>query len=169
MERAKLRPLCPADAETLARLANNKKIWDSVRDHFPHPYTLEDAKDFIERKAEEIPAHSFAIANQNEEFCGVISLIPQEDVYRISAEIGYWIGEPFWGQGIATQAIAQMTRYGFQELHLERIFAAVFDYNKASMRTLEKNGYHKEGVFKQAVIKNGQIHDEHRYAKLRQD
>ena len=156
-----------SDTETLSRLANNKKIWDSVRDHFPHPYTLEDAKEFIERKSDEIPAHTFAIVNKEDELCGVISLIPQEDVYRISAEIGYWIGEPYWGQGIATHAIALMTRYGFQELHLERIFAAVFDFNEASMRSLEKNGFQKEGVFRNAVIKNGQIRDEHRYARLK--
>ena len=97
MSTISLRPLTTADAKILAQLANNKKIWDGVRDHFPFPYTLDDARDFIERKVGEVPVYTFAIFNQEEELCGVISLVPQEDVYRISAEIGYWIGEPYWG------------------------------------------------------------------------
>ncbi|MBT8205845.1 MAG: GNAT family N-acetyltransferase [Eudoraea sp.] len=169
MSTISLRPLTPADAEILARLANNKKIWDGVRDHFPFPYTLDDALDFIDRKAEEVPAYTFAIINQEDNLCGVISLVPQEDVYRRSAEIGYWIGEPFWRKGLATQAISLMTRYGFEELQLERIFAAVFDFNLASMRALEKNGYQKEGIFRKALVKNDQICDEHRYAKLKKE
>ena len=164
-----LRKLVTADSKPLSRLANNKKIWDGVRDHFPYPYTPDDARDFIQRKADEVPACTFAIINHEGKLCGVISLVPQEDVYRMSAEIGYWIGEPFWGQGLATQAISLMTQYGFEELQLERIFAAVFDFNLASMRALEKNGYQKEGVFRNAVIKNDQICDEHRYAKVRED
>ncbi|MBT8209515.1 MAG: GNAT family N-acetyltransferase [Eudoraea sp.] len=169
MSTISLRPLTPADTEILARLANNKKIWDGVRDHFPFPYTLDDALDFIDRKAEEVPAYTFAIINQEDNLCGVISLVPQEDVYRRSAEIGYWIGEPFWRKGLATQAISLMTRYGFEELQLERIFAAVFDFNLASMRALEKNGYQKEGIFRKALVKNDQICDEHRYAKLKKE
>ena len=163
-----LRPLTPADAKPLARLANNKKIWDRVRDQFPHPYTEENARDFISSREDETPALTFAIVDRSDKFCGVISLVPQEDVYRISAEIGYWIGEPFWGKGVATQAIALMTQYGFEELHLERIYAGVFEYNLASMKALEKNGYRKEGIFRRSVIKNGQVYDEHRYAKLRE-
>lgn len=169
MSTISLRPLAPADAEILAQLANNKKIWERVRDHFPSPYTLQDARDFIERKADEVPACTFAIINPKEKLCGVISLVPQEDVYRRSAEIGYWIGEPFWGKGLATQAISLMTRYGFRELQFKRIFAAVFDFNLASMRALEKNGYQKEGIFRKALVKNDQICDEHRYAKLKKE
>ncbi len=163
----RLEKLCTDDAEPLALLANNKRIWDCVRDHMPHPYTLEDARAFIERSEEEEPPHTFAIINAENRLCGVISLIPQDDVYRISAEIGYWIGEPYWGQGIATQAVALMTLYGFEQLNLERIFAGVFDFNLASMKVLEKNGYQKEGVLRKAAIKNGVIRDEHRYAILR--
>ena len=162
-----LRALGPADAKPLAHLANNKKIWDCVRDQFPHPYTEENARDFIGRTEGENPAFTFAIVDKTDHLCGVISLVPQEDVYRISAEIGYWIGEPFWGKGVATQAIEIMTRYGFEELHLERIYAGVFDFNLASMRALEKNGYRREGIFRKSVIKNGKVHDEHRYAKVK--
>ena len=162
-----LRRLTRSDAETMALLANNKKIWECVRDLFPYPYTLDDAKAFIKRTEEESPATTFAIINESDQLCGVISLMPNEDVYRIGSEIGYWIGEPYWGQGVATRAISLITQYGFDELELERIYAGVFDFNKASMRALEKNGFIKEGIRKRAVIKNGQIHDEHHYAITR--
>ena len=162
-----LRRLTSEDTETMAQLANNKKIWDCVRDLFPHPYTLEDARAFIGRAEEEDPANTFAIVNEEDQLCGVISLMPNEGVYRISSEIGYWVGEPYWGRGIATQAIAKITRYGFEKLQLERIYAGVYEFNVASMKALEKNGYIKEGVMRNAVIKNGQILDDHRYAKIR--
>ena len=167
--RVLLRRLSAEDAEIMANLANNKKIWDCVRDLFPYPYTLEDAKAFINRTEGESPAYTFAISIQEDKLCGVISLMPNEDVYRVGSEIGYWIGEPFWGKGIATQAVALITKYGFDVLQLERIYAGVFDYNDASMRVLEKNSFVKEGIRRNAVIKNGQIHDEHHYAILRND
>lgn len=162
-----LRKLRHGDAETLSLLANNKKIWDCVRDLFPHPYTLEDAQSFIRRTEEEDPAHTFAIVNPEDQLCGVISLMPNEGIYRIGSELGYWIGESYWGRGIASQAVALITKYGFEELQLHRIYAGVFDFNKASIRVLEKNGYLKEGIKRKAVIKNGRIHDEHHYAIVR--
>ena len=162
-----LKRLTAADTETMARLANNKKIWDRVRDLFPHPYTLSDAQAFIKRTEEESPAHTFGIVNQENQLYGVIGLVPNDDVYRIGSELGYWIGEPYWGLGIASRAVAQMIQYGFDKLQLQRIYAGVFDFNQASMRVLEKNGFIREGIRRKAVIKNGQIHDEHHYAILR--
>ncbi|MGB5228245.1 MAG: GNAT family protein, partial [Eudoraea sp.] len=85
---------------------------------------------------------------------------------RKSAEIGYWIGEPYWGKGIATKAIKLITKYGFEDLKLVRIYAGVFEFNMVSMKVLENNGYKKEGVFKKAVFKNSNFFDEHRYFKL---
>lgn len=159
-----LQSLKPEDAKPLAILANNKNIWDNVRDYMPHPYSEKDGADFIEMVQKEDPTHTFGI-RYNEELAGVVGLVAQEDVYRKSAEIGYWIGEPFWGKGIATQAVHILTNYGFDHLGLLRIYAGVFEYNMGSMKVLEKNGYHKEGIFKKALIKNEQIWDEHRYAK----
>lgn len=88
----------------MAQLANNKKIWDNVRDGFGQPYSEKNAKDFIQRQARSDTEKVFAI-DCNGELCGLTGSILQKDVYRKSAEIGYWIGEPFWGQGIATQAV----------------------------------------------------------------
>ncbi|ELR70650.1 acetyltransferase [Fulvivirga imtechensis AK7] len=164
----RLRGLDLSDKKKLALLANNKKVWDNLRDYMPHPYSEEDAVDFIRLTDQEAPKLTFAI-EYNIELCGVIGLVPQKDVYRRTAEIGYCLGEPFWGKGIATTAVKLLTAYGFQQIDLVRIHTGVFEYNTVSMRVLEKNGYKKEGIFKHAVLKNGKIWDEHRYAKLREE
>lgn len=160
-----LRPLQLADKSVLASLANNKNVSDKLRDYFPHPYSEQDAESFINLTKNESPQQSFGIV-YNGQLCGVIGLIIQRDVYRLSGEVGYWIGEPFWGKGIATAAVQQITDYGFDKLNLTRVFAGVFEFNTASMRVLEKNGFENEAVFKQAVFKNGKIWNEHRYCKI---
>lgn len=160
-----LRRLKPSDKTQMAQLANNKKIWNHVRDYFPHPYTEKDAEVFIKAQSKDSSIVNFAI-DYDGEFCGVIGLILQKDVYRKSAETGYWIGEPFWGKGIATKAVQLIVDHGFNELKLVRIYAGVFEYNMASMKVLEKNGFQKEGISKKAVYKNGKIWDEHKYYLL---
>ena len=164
-DNVQLRPLRISDKTVLAELANNKKIWDNLRDYFPFPYQESDAEFFIDLTATENPQKTFGITYHGE-LCGVIGLDLQKDVYQKSAELGYWIGEPYWGRGIATKAVALITKYGFDHLDLNRIFAAVFDYNTISMKILEKNGFQKEGIFKSAIVKNKQCYDEHRYYKL---
>jgi len=160
-----LRRLDDSDRSALAQLANNKKIWDNLRDVMPYPYTEDDALFFIHLAKQEEPSLTFAI-EYNGELCGVIGLVPQQDVYKKTAEIGYWIGEPFWNKGIATKAVNLLTNYGFDKLGLVRIHTGVFDYNIGSMKVLEKCGYKKDGVFEKAIIKNGNIYDEHRFSKI---
>lgn len=150
----------------MARLANNKKIWDNVRDIFPHPYSEKDAESFIKTQDEDDLKDNFAI-ECNGDFCGAIGLILEQDVYRKSAEIGYWVGEPYWGKGVATRAVDLLARYAFDELGLVRLYAGVFEYNRGSMRVLEKNGFIKEGISKKAVFKNDRFWDEHCYALIR--
>jgi len=161
-----LRSLKAADAAPMALLANNKKIWDNVRDYLPFPYTERDGQEFIAMVKKEERPLTFAIWYKRR-IAGVIGLVAQEDIYRKSAEIGYWIGEPYWGKGIATKAVELMTNYGFEHMDFLRIFAGIFEYNIGSMKVLEKNGYEKEGIFRRALIKNGQIWDEHRYGKVK--
>jgi RimJ/RimL family protein N-acetyltransferase len=161
-----IRSLNDADRTQLALLANNKKIWDNLRNHMPHPYSSEDAQDFIETTKKEKPQENFAIDYEGK-FCGIIGILLQADVYAGTAEIGYWIGEPFWNLGIATEAVRQVTNYGFEQLGLRRIYASVFAFNAASMQVLEKNGYSKEGVGRSAIMKNGVIADDHRYSILK--
>ena len=161
-----LRALQLSDKSDLAKLANNKKIWDNLRDYIPYPYTEKDAEVFINLSKEQNPTQTFGIAYDGM-LVGVIGFNVQKDIYRKSAEVGYWIGEPFWGKGIATEAVKLITAYGFNELELIRIYTGVFEHNTASMKVLEKNGYSREGIFKNAVIKNGKVCDEHRFFILK--
>jgi ribosomal-protein-alanine N-acetyltransferase len=161
-----LRPLNDDDAAVLARLANNKKIWDNMRDYLPYPYGIDDANDFIKLTQQENPQMSFAI-EFDKQLCGVIGLIGQRDVNKKTAEIGYWLGEPFWNKGIATRAVKLLTEYGFNQLDFIRIHTGVFEYNVGSMQVLTKNGYEKDGVFKKSIVKNGKIYDEHRFSKTK--
>jgi RimJ/RimL family protein N-acetyltransferase len=158
-----IRKLRSTDAEQIALLMNNKKIWDNIRDFVPFPYTQEDGDDFIALCLKEDPVRTFAIEVDGI-LVGVIGLILQQDIYRKTAELGYWIGEPYWNKGYASKAISLIVEYGFNELHLMRIFSGVFDYNKASQRVLEKAGFTFEGIFEKAIIKNEKIIDEYRYA-----
>jgi len=161
----KIRPLELSDKTPLAKIADNKKVWNNLRDYIPSPYNESDAEFFIRLTKQEKPPQNFGIEYKGE-ICGVIGLIIQQDVYRKSAEIGYWLGEDYWGKGIATKAVELITEYGFKTLHLIRIYTGVFEFNIASMKVLEKNDYIKEGIFKKAVFKNGKLWDEHRYYKL---
>ena len=167
-DKVALRRLIPSDKFRLAELANNKKIWDNVRDYFPHPYTEEEAERFIEFTKQEDPVQTSGIL-WGGDLVGVVGLVKRSDVYRKTAEIGYWIGEPYWNRGIAPKAVSLIVDYGFNELDLLRIDAGVFEFNKASQRVLEKCGFEFEGVFKKSIIKNGQIWDEYRYGIIKKE
>lgn len=158
-----LRPPGEKDTNILAALANNKNVSSYLRDYFPFPYNVKDAETFINQSKLQNPVTTFAIEFVGK-FCGIIGLVKQHDVYRKSAEIGYWLGEPYWNKGIITIAVKLITGYGLNQLELIRIFASVFENNTASMRALERNGYRKEGILKKAILKNEQVWDEHRYA-----
>jgi len=111
--------------------------------------------------------HVFGIYD-NDTFVGCCSLIPQNDVYRINAEIGYWIGEPYWGRGYATDAVRQCFKFAFEELNLLRVYANIYEYNIGSMKVLEKVGFEKEAIIKSSVIKEDKIIDEHLYSIRKQ-
>lgn len=98
---------------------------------------------------------------------GNVSLMVGTDIYRKSAEIGYFIGEPFWNKGITTKAVNLITKFGFENLDIVRIYTGIFEYNPASQRVLEKCGFTKEGVFRKSICKYGQVYDEIRYAKIK--
>ena len=161
-----LREWASTDELPLTSLANNSKVSDNMRDQFPYPYTLADARNWISMNENKIPANSFAIIADNQ-FAGGCGFFIKEDVYRCSAEIGYWMGEQFWGKGIATEAIGlllQKISTGFPAI--VRVYAEVFEYNKASMKVLEKNGFYLEAIRKKAVIKNGRIISDYIWVKL---
>ncbi|GAB5416648.1 MAG: hypothetical protein Crog4KO_21370 [Crocinitomicaceae bacterium] len=160
-----LRKIQKEDRKTLVALANNAKVANNLRDDFPHPYTLEDADHFIHHAQKAHPTKRFCI-EKNGIYVGNIGLHPQEDIYKMSAEIGYFIGEVYWGQGIVTEAIKLIVAYGFDQLDIHRIFAGVFSYNLASKKALENAGFQFEGTLKDAVFKNGTYYDELRYALI---
>ena len=152
-----------SDAPAIARYANNYKIWLGLRDLFPHPYTLNDAISFIRMTRKTDPPTMLAIV-RGKEAIGSIGLRPGSDVERVSAEIGYWIAEPFWGQGIATDALTAVTKYAIEKYNLTRVFAVPYANNPASFRVLEKAGFTLEGRMKRSVLKNGVILDQLLYA-----
>lgn len=156
------------DAPALTRYGNNRNIWLNLRDSFPFPYSEEDARAWLAAAALQEPETAFAIAGAGEAIGG-ISLQLQYDVYRKSAEIGYWLGEPFWGKGITTLALRGMTGYAFRHFDLLRIYASVFAWNPASARVLEKAGYRLEGRMRDAVVKDGRVTDQLVYGITRRD
>lgn len=151
------------DALSIARYANNRKIWINLRDAFPHPYSLQDAESFISRAIEASPITVFAIATQLEAI-GSIGLMLGKDVHRFTAEIGYWLAEPFWGKGIMTQAVKSLTAYGIHDLALHRIFAEPYTTNSASARVLEKAGFICEGILCSNAFKDDKVLDQFLYS-----
>jgi ribosomal-protein-alanine N-acetyltransferase len=156
------------DAESIARYADNPRIAANLRDVFPHPYRLEDAETFLGIVTRQDPRTVFAIAC-DEGAVGVIGLTLGEDVHRLTAELGYWLGEPFWGRGIMTAAVRAVVEHGFSELGLVRIYAEPYVGNAVSARVLEKAGFVLEGCLRAHVIKDGRIRDMLLYARVRDD
>ena len=154
------------DLQELVCQANNINVWNNLRNYFPHPYTEEHGKAWLEKVVDALPAINMAIEADGK-LAGGIGLILNGDVYIKSAEIGYWLGEQYWGKGIATEAVRQMTEYAFYYFDLVRLYAEVFETNKASMRVLEKNGYYLEGVRRKAVFKNDVLMDDYIWVKLK--
>jgi len=166
-ERLVLRPWQTGDEEALVRHADNRRIWLTLRDLFPFPYTLDDARAFIllnELKAD--PPQELAIEHAGEPVGG-IGLHPQADVARFNAEVGYWIGEAFWGRGLATEALKCFTAYAFEQFPFERLEGWIFATNPASGRVLEKAGYALEATLARSAFKDGRFLDSHLYVRFR--
>jgi [ribosomal protein S5]-alanine N-acetyltransferase len=152
-----------ADLASLVEHANNRKIWMNLRDRFPSPYTRRDGRAFITAVRAREPETLFAIAVDGRAVGG-IGFVLHEDVERISAEIGYWLGEAFWGRGIVTEALKATTEYAIEQYALTRIYAVPFAWNAASLRVLEKAGYVLEGRLRRSAIKDGVVTDQLQYA-----
>jgi ribosomal-protein-alanine N-acetyltransferase len=162
-----LRPLQKRDKESLVKYANNIHIWRNVRDSFPHPFGPGDASAFIKKCSADSIVTNFCIDYLNE-CTGVISFFPQPDIYRKTAEIGYWLGEPFWGKGIMTTAVKAMTEYIFKNHDIVRLNAGVLEWNTGSARVLEKCGFVCDCLLEKAAFKEGKLVNEYRYGLVRQ-
>ena len=163
-----IRPWRGQDTEALVKYANNRNIWLNLRDGFPHPYTHESARAFLAVVGRQNPMTVFALATPHEAI-GSIGLGLNKDVHRLTAEMGYWLAEPFWGKGIMTETVAKFAAYAFEQFGLVRIYAEPYAYNPASCRVLENAGFSLEGRMRCNVIKDGQIVDQDLYAKIRDD
>lgn len=164
-----LREWEPDDADALAPLANDRRIWLNLRDGFPHPYGLDDARRFIEMARAMSPRTLFAIVAGGQ-LAGGIGYSLRTDVERVGAEVGYWVAVPFWGRGIATDAVRQVTRLAFdRHAYLQRLFALPYAPNRASARVLEKAGYTLEGTLRRNCIKDGALLDSLMYSILREE
>jgi RimJ/RimL family protein N-acetyltransferase len=152
-----------SDLDSLVKYANNREIWMNLRDRFPHPYTRRDGIEFLRHAQQQRPETAYAIA-VGDEAVGGIGFQLNGDVERVSAEIGYWLGEPFWGRGIATEALVAVTRYAIETHGLTRVYALPFAWNTASCRVLEKAGYVVEARLRKSAIKDGRITDQLQYA-----
>ena len=168
LETCALRSFREEDAPEIARHANNRNVSMRLRDRFPHPYTLDDARKWIASAQDKDPERNFAIT-VNDLPVGSVGLELQDDVERCSAEVGYWLGESYWGRGIATEAVSGLTRFAFEAYDLERLFAVVDVSNPGSRRVLEKAGFRREGLMRRSAIKNGIVCDRFLYAIIRED
>ena len=156
------------DKHSLVKYANNYNVSKLLRDDFPFPYTLTDAETWLIHACNQDPETNFVIAYNNE-MIGAIGINLQDDVNRYSAEIGYWIGEPFWGKGITTLALKYFTGYIFNNFDLNRIYANVFEGNAASEKVLLKCGYRKEATLRKAIFKEDKFLDQYIYSILKEN
>ena len=165
----RLRAWTLADAPALAKLINNKKVQDNLRDGLPFPYGEEDAKVFLSAMLASDPDQNLAFAIEADgELIGSISATRCANIHFRTAELGYYLGEPYWGKGFATEAVRQICDYIYRNTDIIRIFAEPFAYNTASCRVLEKAGFQLEGLLRGNAVKNGRILDMKMYARIRE-
>jgi len=167
LTRSTLRPWRVGDESSLVANANNRRVWRNLS-RLPHPYTHADADEWISRAAVQAPPTDFAIEVDGAAVGGIGIEIGRDVFYR-AAEVGYWLGEPWWGRGIATEALRAVTEYAFVTFDLCRLHAGVFEWNPASMRVLEKAGYTLEARHRKNVTKDGETIDRLVYALVRSD
>jgi RimJ/RimL family protein N-acetyltransferase len=164
----KIREFQPNDVEALVKYANNYAVSRFLRDGFPFPYTLDDAVKWIDYIKKNDLIIALAIADDIE-VIGGIGAIPYDDIHRFSAEVGFWLGEPFWNKGIISGALKTFCNFLFTNYDFNRLTANVFEYNDASKRVLEKNGFILEGKQRKSVFKENKFVDHYIYGLLKED
>lgn len=158
------------DAEEIAKAANNPNIAGNLRNTFPYPYSLEDAKwyvnDCISNEGKNQITRAIEVDGKA---VGSIGIFVKSDVYEKSGELGYWLSEDYWRQGITSQAARMICKEAFTLFDIIRIFAEPFDYNAGSRGVLEKAGFTYEGTMRNGVYKNGKVHSYCMYSLLREE
>ncbi len=156
------------DVDSIAKFANDFAVSKFMRDSFPYPYTKENAVQWIDFVKKNYSKLFFAIADENE-LIGSISAVPQVDVHRFSAEIGFWVGQIHWNRGITSKALPVFCEYLFSKFSFNRLVANVFEGNEASKKVLEKNGFILEGTHRKSVFKENKFVDHYTYGLLKED
>lgn len=170
MREYELRKWKSEDAETVAEEANNKRVAANLRNVFPNPYTLEDASWYVNDCIEKGDIHQITRAIVVDgRAVGSIGIFIQNDVYEKSGELGYWLGEDYWRQGIMSSAAKELCREAFAKFNIERIYAEPFETNKGSRGVLEKAGFTLEGIMRNGVYKNGELKSYCMYSLLRSE
>jgi len=167
-ENFSIRNFSDDDLESILKYANNINVSRYLRDSFPFPYTRQNAMDWIEFIKQNSSNLNFAIADENE-VIGGIGVLPSEDVHRYCAEIGFWLGEPFWNKGIMTKAVKVFCTHLFNVHHYIKLTANVFEGNEASKKVLQKTGFILEGTIRKNVFKNNKFLDQYIYGLLKED
>jgi [ribosomal protein S5]-alanine N-acetyltransferase len=163
-----LRPWRRRDKRSLVKHANNKNVSLNLMDVFPNPYSEEDAYKWF-NIVDISPVNTLFAIVVERKAVGGIGIHFKEDVRRYSAELGYWLGEEYWGRGIATESVKQIIAFSFKNFDINRLYASVFDWNLSSVRVLEKNNFKLEGILRKSIFKNGVYADELVYGLLRED
>ncbi|KAL4447425.1 hypothetical protein ABPG75_004644 [Micractinium tetrahymenae] len=167
LSRSEVRTVRPDDAPAIAAALNDRCVWRNVRDRVPHPYSLADAEQFLQFACSRDPPYHFAIVVDGQA-AGMVGLEPQGDVYRRSAELGFWLYRRHWRRGIASEAVAAVIDHGFAaHPGLHRIFAHCFAWNEGSQALLRKLGFVQDGRLRQAAFKDGELVDELAFSLLR--
>ena len=165
-----LRPWRTEDAHAIVPYADDPLVANNLRDVFPSPYTLADAegyvRDCVEKEGQGQLCRCIVVDGHP---AGSIGLFLGNDVYRKSAELGYWLGRPFWRKGIMTAAVKEMCALGFASWDIVRIYAEPYAGNAGSRGVLEKAGFTLEGIQRKSVFKNGEFLDSCIYAVLREE
>ncbi len=167
-EQYQIREFIANDVEAIVNNANNFRVSKYMRDSFPYPYTKENAVHWIEFVKKNYSTLFFAIANETE-LIGGIGAVPQTDVHRFSAEVGFWLGQSHWNKRIITKALPVFCNYLFSKFDFNRLTANVFEGNEASQRVLEKTGFVLEGKLHKSVFKENKFVDHYIYGLLKED
>jgi RimJ/RimL family protein N-acetyltransferase len=165
-EAVKLRPWTAADAEALIQIASDREVWLNQRDRFPYPLTIPAAQLWLADRLVESPRMTFAVTLDGK-LVGGVSLRRREDVHHICADLSFWVGKPFWNQGIATAAVNLAVEYAFNTVGLERLQVFVIDWTQAPAKVLQHCGFELEGRLRRYVLRDGRYGDALLYAKIR--
>jgi ribosomal-protein-alanine N-acetyltransferase len=161
----RLRPWNTGDCDSLVRYGNNKLVWRNLTDMFPHPYTHDDAVEWI-GIASDPGASIFLAIDLEGEAIGGVGIIARDGNDFHTGQFGYWLGQPHWGRGVATHAARALKNLAFSGTRFKRLEAPVFAWNPQSMRVLEKAGFTKESTLRKSVLKEGQLIDSVMYTAI---